>query len=58
MKTIITNTSPIIALSMVGKLSFLWELFDKVYVFPKPSSENLRQVWLKMIMEERRSCQL
>ena len=32
MRTIITNTSPIIALSMLGRLPLLWELFDKVYV--------------------------
>ena len=32
MKTVITNTSPIIALSMIGRLPLLWELFDKVYV--------------------------
>lgn len=32
MKTIITNTSPVIALSMIDRLSLLWELFDKVYV--------------------------
>ncbi|WP_164667788.1 DUF3368 domain-containing protein [Virgibacillus doumboii] len=32
MRTIITNTSPVIALSMIEKLSILWELFDKVYV--------------------------
>ncbi|SHM57293.1 hypothetical protein [Gracilibacillus kekensis] len=32
MKTIITNTSPVIALSMINKLHLLWELFDKVYV--------------------------
>lgn len=32
MKTIITNTSPIIALSMIHSLPLLWKLFDKVYV--------------------------
>lgn len=32
MKSIITNTSPIIGLSMIGKLPLLWELFDHVYV--------------------------
>ncbi len=31
-REIITSTSPIIALSMVGRLPLLWELFDKVYV--------------------------
>ncbi|MFD2446541.1 hypothetical protein ACFSO7_21595 [Bacillus sp. CGMCC 1.16607] len=40
MKTIISNTSPIIALSIIGKLSILWELFDKVYV-PKAVLQEL-----------------
>ena len=32
MKSIITNTSPITGLSMLGQLPLLWELFDQVYV--------------------------
>jgi len=32
MNKIITNTSPIIALSIIGKLNLLWELFEEVYV--------------------------
>ncbi|MDQ0220713.1 hypothetical protein [Peribacillus cavernae] len=40
MNSIITNTSPIIALSILGKLSLLWELFDKVYV-PKAVLQEL-----------------
>ncbi|MFD1413240.1 hypothetical protein [Oceanobacillus jeddahense] len=32
MTSIITNTSPIIALSMINKFSLLWNLFDDVYV--------------------------
>lgn len=32
MSKIITNTSPIIALSIIEKLDLLWKLFDEVYV--------------------------
>ncbi len=32
MNKIISNTSPIIALSIIGKLDLLWRLFDEVYV--------------------------
>ena len=32
MKSIITNTSPIIGLSVIGQLPLLWQLFDRVYV--------------------------
>lgn len=40
MKSIITNTSPIIALAMIDRLSLLWELFAKVYV-PKAVFKEL-----------------
>lgn len=40
MATIISNTSPIIALSMIGKVPLLWELYDKVYV-PKAVYQEL-----------------
>ena len=32
MSKIISNTSPLIALSMINKLHLLWELFDTVYI--------------------------
>ncbi|MDQ2086447.1 DUF3368 domain-containing protein [Herbivorax sp. ANBcel31] len=32
MSKIISNTSPLIALSMIGKLYLLWNLFDVVYI--------------------------
>ena len=32
MSKIISNTSPLIALSMIDKLYLLWELFDLVYI--------------------------
>ncbi|TYQ17001.1 UNVERIFIED_CONTAM: putative nucleic acid-binding protein [Acetivibrio alkalicellulosi] len=32
MSKIISNTSPLIALSMIGKLHLLWDLFDAVYI--------------------------
>ena len=32
MSKLISNTSPIIALSMIDKLNLLWDLFDKVYI--------------------------
>ena len=40
MKTIITNTSPFIALSIVGMVPLLWELYDKGYV-PKAVFQEL-----------------
>ncbi|SFQ96960.1 hypothetical protein [Desulfoscipio geothermicus] len=32
MSKAICNTSPIVALSLIGQLQLLWELFDEVYV--------------------------
>ena len=32
MSKIISNTSPLITLSMIGKLNLLWELFNEVYI--------------------------
>jgi predicted nucleic acid-binding protein len=53
MKTIISNTSPIIALSMIGKLQLLWELFNRVYV-PKAVLQELKSSTVGMIMEEQK----
>jgi predicted nucleic acid-binding protein len=41
MSKIITNTSPIIALSTIGKLNLLWQLFDEVYVSEAVCNEIL-----------------
>ncbi|MFS0555792.1 DUF3368 domain-containing protein [Brevibacillus sp. 179-C9.3 HS] len=32
MTKLISNTSPLIALSMIGQLHLLWELFDRVFI--------------------------
>lgn len=32
MSKIISNTGPLIALSMINKLNLLWELYDEVYI--------------------------
>jgi predicted nucleic acid-binding protein len=41
MSKIITNTSPIIALSIIEKLDLLWKLFDEVYVTEAVCNEIL-----------------
>jgi predicted nucleic acid-binding protein len=41
MSKIITNTSPIIALSIIEKLYLLWQLFDEVYVSEAVCNEIL-----------------
>lgn len=55
MKTIITNTSPIIALSMINRLSLLWELFDKIYVPEAVFKELTSSLSEKILVKEKSS---
>lgn len=41
MSKVISNTSPIIALSTINKLELLWNLFDEVYVSEAVCNEIL-----------------
>lgn len=54
MKTVISNTSPIIALSMIGKLNLLWELFDvhiTMAVYNELTSSNEVDIGHKELLE-------
>jgi len=52
MKEAVCNSSPIIGLSLIGQLSLLWKLFDKVYITEEVYNEIVDDKLLKLGSKE------